>query len=72
MPDRSATAIARCLRNDLDELLGCLRYTSLAQRKAVRTTKTIERRFREGQAPDPPHGRRLGPHDRILFRCVHP
>ena len=31
MPDRSATAIARCLRNDLDELLGCFRYRSLAQ-----------------------------------------
>ena len=36
-----------CLRNDLDELLTCFRYKSLAERKAVRTTNAIERRFRE-------------------------
>ena len=36
-----------CLRDDLDELLTCWRYKSLSQRKAVRTTNAIERRFRE-------------------------
>jgi putative transposase len=36
-----------CLRDDLDELLTCWRYKSIAQRKAVRTTNAIERRFRE-------------------------
>src|SRR5215207_2395979 len=36
-----------CLRNDLDELLACSRYKSLAERKTVRTTNAIERRFRE-------------------------
>ena len=48
--DRWATDYPRavaCLRDDLDELLTCWRYKSLAQRKAVRTTNPIERRFRE-------------------------
>ena len=36
-----------CLRDDLDELLTCWRYKSHSQRKAVRTTNAIERRFRE-------------------------
>jgi transposase-like protein len=33
--------------NDLDELLTCWRYKSLAERGIVRTTNAIERRFRE-------------------------
>lgn len=44
-----------CLRNDpsagsgqaLDELLTCFQYKSLAERKQVRTTNAIERRFRK-------------------------
>ena len=36
-----------CLRDDLDELLTCWCYKTLVQRKAVRTTNAIERRFRE-------------------------
>ena len=36
-----------CLRADLDDLLTCLRYATVAERKAVRTTNAIERRFRE-------------------------
>ena len=36
-----------CLRNDLDDLLTCFRYTTLAEQKQVRTTNAIERRFRE-------------------------
>ena len=36
-----------CLRNDLDELLTCWRYPTLDERKRVRTTNAIERRFRE-------------------------
>ena len=42
-----AKAVA-CLRNDLDELLACWRYKTIEERKAVRTTNAIERRFREG------------------------
>ena len=30
-----------CLRNDLDELLTCFRYTTLAERKQIRTTNAI-------------------------------
>ena len=40
-------AAVACLRDDLDELLTCFRYKTLAARKAVRTTNAIERRFRE-------------------------
>ena len=40
-------AAVACLRDDLDELLTCFRYKTLAERKAVRTTNAIERRFRE-------------------------
>ncbi len=46
-----AKAVA-CPRNDLDELLACWRYKTIEERKAVRTTNAIERRFREGE-PDP-------------------
>jgi putative transposase len=45
-----------CLRNDLDELLTCWRYASLAERKAVRTTNAIERRFREVRRRTRPMG----------------
>ena len=44
--DAYPSAVA-CLRNALDELLTCFRYTSEARRKAVRITNAIERRFRE-------------------------
>ena len=59
-----------CLRDDLDELLTCWRYKSLAERKKVRTTNAIERRFREVRRPQP---RPMGVFsdrtsmDRILF-----
>ena len=36
-----------CLRNDLDDLLTCFRYKDPDQRRQVRTTNAIERRFRE-------------------------
>ena len=36
-----------CLRNDLDDLLTCFRYPTLAERRRVRTTNAIERRFLE-------------------------
>jgi putative transposase len=45
-----------CLREDLDELLTCWRYKSLAQRKKVRTTNAIERRFREVRRRTRPMG----------------
>jgi transposase-like protein len=44
--DRCPKAVA-CLRADLADLLTCFRYPTLEQRKAVRTTNAIERRFRE-------------------------
>jgi transposase-like protein len=40
-------AAVACLRNDLDELLTCFHYKSEEERRRVRTTNAIERRFRE-------------------------
>ena len=45
-----------CLRDDLDDLLTCWRYKSLAERKRVRTTNAIERRFREVRRRTRPMG----------------
>jgi putative transposase len=45
-----------CLRDDLDELLACFRYKTLAERRAVRTTNAIERRFREVRRRTRPMG----------------
>src|SRR5262249_1018809 len=45
-----------CLRDDLDELLTCWRYKSVTQRKTVRTTNAIERRFREARRRTRPMG----------------
>ena len=58
-----------CLRDDLDELLTCWRYKSLTQRKAVRTTNAIERRFREVRRRTRPMGvfSDRTSMDRILF-----
>lgn len=58
-----------CLRNDLDELLTCFRYRTLDQRKAVRTTNAIERRFREVRRRTRPMGvfQDKTSMDRILF-----
>ena len=58
-----------CLRNDLDELLTCFRYKRLAERKAVRTTNAIERRFREVRRRTRPMGvfQDKTSMDRILF-----
>lgn len=66
--DRYPAAVA-CLRNDLDELLSCFRYRSTDQRKAVRTTNAIERRFREVRRRTRPMGtfQDKTSMDRILF-----
>lgn len=58
-----------CLRDDLDELFTCLRYTTLKARKAVRTTNAIERRFREVRRRTRPMGvfQDRTSMDRILF-----
>jgi putative transposase len=45
-----------CLRADLDDLLTCFRYPALHERKAVRTTDEIERRFREVRRRTRPMG----------------
>ena len=62
------TAVA-CLRNDLDELLSCFCYKSEAQRRAVRTTNAVERRFREVRRRTRPMGtfQDKTSMDRILF-----
>jgi putative transposase len=58
-----------CLRADLDDLLTCFRYPSREQRKAVRTTNAIERRFREVRRRTRPMGtfQDKTSMDRILF-----
>ena len=58
-----------CLRADLDDLLTCFRYPTLAERKAVRTTNAIERRFREVRRRTRPMGtfQDRTSMDRILF-----
>ncbi len=58
-----------CLRNDLDELLACWRYKTIEERKAVRTTNAIERRFREVRRRTRPMGvfQDRTSMDRILF-----
>jgi len=58
-----------CLRNDLDELLACFRYKTPEERKAVRTTNAIERRFREVRRRTRPMGvfQDKTSMDRILF-----
>jgi putative transposase len=45
-----------CLRADLADLLTCFRYPTLEERKAVRTTNAIERRFREVRRRTRPMG----------------
>jgi transposase-like protein len=66
--DKYPTAVA-CLRNDLDELLTCFRYKSQEQRRKVRTTNAIERRFREVRRRTRPMGtfQDRTSLDRILF-----
>lgn len=58
-----------CLRADLDDLLTCLRYPTLEERKRVRTTNAIERRFREVRRRTRPMGtfQDKTSMDRILF-----
>nr|CAX83773.1 Transposase mutator type [uncultured bacterium] len=58
-----------CLRDDLDELLVCFRYKTMEERKAVRTTNAIERRFREVRRRTRPMGvfSDRTSMDRILF-----
>ncbi|MGH6904812.1 MAG: IS256 family transposase [Geminicoccaceae bacterium] len=58
-----------CLRADLDDLLTCFRYPTLSERKAVRTTNAIERRFREVRRRTRPMGtfQDRTSMDRILF-----
>ena len=58
-----------CLRNDLDDLLTCFRYPTQAERRQVRTTNAIERRFREVRRRTRPMGtfQDRTSMDRILF-----
>jgi transposase-like protein len=65
----SYPAAVACLRNDLDELLTCFHYKSEDQRRRVRTTNAIERRFREVRRRTRPMGtfQDKTSMDRILF-----
>jgi len=58
-----------CLRANLDDLLTCFRYPTLEERRAVRTTNAIERRFREVRRRTRPMGtfQDKTSMDRILF-----
>jgi putative transposase len=66
--NRYPAAVA-CLRNDLDELLTCFRYKTEAERRTVRTTNAVERRFREVRRRTRPMGtfQDKTSMDRILF-----
>jgi putative transposase len=66
--DEYPKAVA-CLRDDLDDLLTCFRYRTLQERKRVRTTNAIERRFREVRRRTRPMGvfQDRTSMDRILF-----
>jgi putative transposase len=61
-----------CLRDDLDDLLACFRYKTLQERKRVRTTNAIERRFREVHRRTRPMGvfQDRTNMDRILFAVL--
>jgi len=63
------SAAVACLRNDLNELLTCFRYNFEAERRAVRTTNAVERRFREVRRRTRPMGtfQNKTSMDRILF-----
>jgi putative transposase len=65
----AARSFADCFRDDLDELLTCFRYKSPTQRRRVRTTNAIERRFREVRRRTRPMGtfQDKTSMDRILF-----
>lgn len=67
--DKQYPAAVACLRNDLDELLTCFRYKTEADRRAVRTTNAVERRFREVRRRTRPMGtfQDRTSMDRILF-----
>jgi len=58
-----------CLRDDLDQMLACFRYQTLKERKQVRTTNAIERRFREVRRRTRPMGafQDTTSMDRILY-----
>jgi putative transposase len=58
-----------CLRADLADLLTCFRYPTVEERKTVRTTNAIERRFREIRRRTRPMGtfQDRTSMDRILF-----
>ena len=58
-----------CLRDDLDDLPACFRYPTPEERKPVRTTNAIERRFREVRLRTRPMGTFQGrtSMERVLF-----
>jgi len=59
----------KCLREDMDQLVTCWKYKTLTERKQVRTTNAIERRFREVRRRTRPMGvfQDITSMDRILY-----
>ena len=59
----------KCLREDMDQLVTCWRDKTLEERKQVRTTNAIERRFREVRRRTRPMGvfQDITSMDRILY-----
>ncbi len=57
------------MRSDIDDLLTSFRYKTIEERKAVRTTNAIERRFRKVRRRTRPMGvfQDRTSMDRILF-----
>ena len=47
---------AKCLQDDLEDLLTCFQFNDPDFRKAIRTTNAIERRFREVRRRTRPMG----------------
>ena len=67
--DKDYPDAVKCLREDIDRLLTCWRYKTLEERKMVRTTNAIERRFREVRRRTRPMGvfQDFTSMDRILY-----
>lgn len=67
--ERDYPAAVKSLREDIDHLFTCWRYDSLKERKQVRTTNAIERKFREVRRRTRPMGvfQDITSMDRILY-----
>lgn len=67
--ERDYPKAVKCLREDFDHMVTCWKYKTLEERKQVRTTNAIERRFREVRRRTRPMGvfQDITSMDRILY-----